>query len=162
MSQPTAGAANLDLGDEWLAFSTDWAALSSREQLFPLLQTSLRRLGLPGEPGLFILDDKRQHLEFFLAESIKKRLSPDDRSWLEEHRHPWPDGFLNLSLEKKAPTLLNLDEWMRKVVVPRHLRMLYDSGVRELFCAGIYSAGALIGGFLLQTANRQTWTKQEG
>jgi transcriptional regulator with GAF, ATPase, and Fis domain len=162
MSQSTAGAANLDLGDAWVAFSNDWAALSSREQLFPLLQTSLPRLGLPGEPGLFLLDEKRQHFECFLAESIKKRLNPDDRSWLEGHRHSWPDGFFQLSLEKNSSVLLNLDEWMRKVVVPRHLRMLYDSGIRELFCIGIYSEGALTGGFFLQTTSRHTRTKQEG
>jgi len=103
-----------DLSDAWIDFNNHLAALTSREQLFPLLQTTLKRLGLPGEPGLFLLGDQRQHFEFFLTEPFIRQLSPDDRSWLSTQNHPWPDGFFHLGLENTAPIVLNLDEWMRK------------------------------------------------
>ena len=146
-----------DLGDTWLTFASHLAALTSREQLFTFLQTSLKHLGLPGEPGLFLLDDKGQQVEFFLAEPAIKRISQDDRNWLFTHPHPWPDGFLHSVLENDAPAVLDLDEWMRRKVVPRHLRLLYDAGIRELFGANISAEG----GFFLLTTNRHPWTKQE-
>jgi len=152
----------LDANDAWLAFATRLAALTSREQLLALLQTSLKHLGLPGEAGLFLLDNKRQQVEFFLAEPAIKRLSPEDRNWLSTHPHPWPDGLFQPGLENSSPVVLNLEEWMRKRVVPRHLRMLYDGGARELFCAGIMADGGLTGGFFLLVAGRHTWTQQEG
>jgi len=150
-----------DLSDVWLDFSNQLAALSSPDRLFPLLQMTLKRLGLPGEPGLFLLDDQRQHFEFFLTGPLTRRLSPDDSSWLSAHSHPWPDGFFHPGLEKATPIVLNLDEWVRKMIVPRHLRILYDGGIRELFGAGIYADNTLIGGFFQLTTNRHTWTKQE-
>ncbi|HVU93991.1 MAG TPA: sigma 54-interacting transcriptional regulator [Puia sp.] len=150
-----------DLSDAWIDFSNHLAALTSRERLFPLLQTTLKRLGLPGEPGLILLDDQRKHFEVFLTEPSTRRLSPDDRNWLSTHSHPWPDGFFHLGLEIAAPIALNLDEWMRKRIVPRHLRILYDGGIRELFGAGIHADGALIGGLFLITTNRHIWTKQD-
>ena len=160
MREP-ATVTNPILDDALVVFCGELAALSSREQLFPLLQRSLKSLGLPGEPGLFLFDSEKANFEFFLSDPIKKRLPPTDRTWLTTTPLPWPEGFLQFGIGKPEPVLLSLDEGMRRVVVPRHLRILYDSGIRELFCTGMVADGALIGGFILLADTRHAYTKQQ-
>src|SRR5258708_197425 len=114
MSQPNAGAAHLVSNDPLVDLCSELAVLTTREPLFLLLQTTIKKLGLTGDPGLFLLDEEGKHFELFLADKIKKRLPPDDRSWLCSSAHPWPDGFFQLGLGKTEPILLTLDELMRK------------------------------------------------
>jgi len=133
--------------DAWIVFSNDLTAFSAREQLLPYLPTALKSLGLPGEPGLFFLDPTRRQIECCWAGSTTLQ--------------PWPDDFLHLGTAKAEPTILNLDDLMRNPVVPAHLRLLFDNGLRQLLCMGMYSDGTLIGGIFLGTRTRHTFTKQE-
>lgn|GEM_PF-2728680 len=55
-----------DLSDAWIDFNNHLAALTSREQLFPLLQTTLKRLGLPASPASSCSAINGSILNFFL------------------------------------------------------------------------------------------------
>jgi formate hydrogenlyase transcriptional activator len=59
------------------------------------------------------------------------------------------------------PTLFNLEELMRRTVVPHHLRILFDTGIRQMLCIGLYAEGQPIGVLFLQSPNHHKYTKEE-
>jgi formate hydrogenlyase transcriptional activator len=147
--------------DLLLTLSNEIAYIQDKDELLPILQHHLTGTGFSDDFAINILHKDRKAFSRFIVDSKQERTSRKDHNSLANVQYPFPDGFFEIVMESKTPIIFNLQDLMKKKVVPNYIPFLYDNGIREMLSVALIDRGKDIGGFFIFSDSLRNYTEQQ-
>lgn len=136
-----------------LSFSTEIAAVKSREDLFRVMNEKIKKFFSVKQLGFSKIDEDRQTYSVFLIDVEERIRQREDLNKIVQSRFDINDPVISLAINSPNPVLLDVRELVGKAGMPPYVSFWAENGIEKVVIAALRVGGSEVGAVVFVVEN---------